>query len=146
MILIEPHETTNNNNEDMMNSKRVVESNTTAINTANALLAISAAFQSTQSMLQQSMAVAGKGTANATCDGISSCDDSSVSQSMPQSNAGSESSHSEDNDMDDLIYKNSPLRHYHNHYRSNQPTSSKQSEQTSATAAPMTASAVPSNK
>ncbi len=151
MILIEPPASTSNNcAEGETNSRAAVGDSTNAvINTANALLAISAAFQSTQSRLQQNGSKAATTVAvDTNADGNSSSSD----VSLTQSNFGSESTGSDENDMDDLIYKNSPLRHYHNHYRSNLVSTctsqgSKQNEQASASSATSSpTSSVPLNK
>jgi len=101
------------------------------INTANALLAISAALSAQSQANQSNQLPAILKLQNAIADNIKS-----VTTQLPDSQTSSESpapsevtSTSDNNHIEDLIYKNGPLRHYHNRYRStltNQINSTKQ--------------------
>lgn len=136
-----------------------IDSNS-VINTANALLAISAAFSSQSNQNGQSQQIpAILKLQNAIVDNMktqnqlqqsSSTSSSTVSTSTssPQSNSSS------DSHMDDLIYKNSPLRHYHNHYKSsiattqnltntNQSKQNEQNQSCSAQSSPTSTRSIP---
>lgn len=141
----------------------IVDSNS-VINTANALLAISAALstqghqnpqnqQSLPAILKFQSAIADnmknnlqKSESDALIhtdidnQDMNSSEDCKNTENLMSSSKSLEPEIS-DNNMDDLIYKNGPLRHYHNHYRSsvvsNQATNNinKQNEQNTHSAA-----------
>ncbi len=107
------------NTDQSQQSAPIVDSST-VINTANALLAISAAFSAQQTgQINQIPAILKLQSAitdtmkNASSNRLAA----ELASAETRSQASSEPA-SSDNDMEDLIYKNSPLRHYHNHYRS----------------------------
>ncbi len=118
-------------------SVSIVDSST-IINTANALLAISAAFSAQQTeqinqipsiiklqnAITENMKNVSQKQALARNIGLS---DSLSFEKRPQQI-------SIENGTDDIIYKNSPLRHYHSHYRasfssSQAPVASKQADE-----------------
>ncbi len=102
------------NTDQSQQSAPIVDSST-VINTANALLAISAAFSAQQTgQINQIPAILK--LQSAITDTMKNASSNRLAAELASAETRSQAS--SDNDMDDLIYKNSPLRHYHNHYRS----------------------------